>query len=238
MEVKPYSHITKIYQHLMEQVSYSDWSDYLIDIVYSFNLQPKNALEFGCGFAELSTHLLKEIPDITVSDLEPGFLKNIDNRLTKVCCDMRYPSFKKKYELIYTIFDSINYLISEEDMIKFFSNIALLLEKDGMFTFDASLEQNSIENVGYLNRSGIHDGIEYVQESIYDEKEKLHYNNFTIRYDGNDYIEKHVQRVYHFVDYFYLLEEAGLMVVDCYDAFTFDTADENCERVQFVVRGT
>ena len=36
--------------------------------------------------------------------------------------------------------------------------------------------------------------------------------------------------------YFELIEDAGLYVADCFDAFTFEDANHKCERVQFVIK--
>ncbi len=51
-----------------------------------------------------------------------------------------------------------------------------------------------------------------------------------------NYLEKHRQKIYPFEEYFMFIEKAGLYVSECFNAFTFDNGNAECERVQFVVR--
>ena len=94
-----------------------------------------------------------------------------------------------------------------------------------------------MENEKRLNRKGKFNGIKYIQKSKYDNADKIHYNSFQIILNNGEIIEEtHKQKVYEFVDYFSVIENNGLYVEECFDAFTFDDANENCERVQFVVK--
>ena len=145
--------------------------------------------------------------------------------------------FKIKFPLIISAFDSINYLLTHVELNSLFSNINNLLTDNGIFTFDVSLEKNSLKNERRLNRKGKVNGLRYVQKSKYDNTAKIHYNYFRIFLENGDVIEEiHKQKVYEFFDYFSVIENNGLYVENCYDSFSFDDADENCERVQFVVK--
>jgi len=127
--------------------------------------------------------------------------------------------------------------MSKEQLNKLFENIYNSLSDDGIFTFDASLEKNSIKNERRLNRKGKFNKIKYVQKSIYDNSSKIHYNYFEIILDNGEIIrEVHKQKIYEFTEYFSVIEKNGLYVKNCYDSFSFDDADENCDRVQFVVK--
>ena len=150
---------------------------------------------------------------------------------------MRYMPFKKKFDIMYSTFDSVNYMLTESDLKKLFESINDISHENTIFTFDVSLEKNSIKYEKHLNRKGKFKEMQYVQKSRYDRKERLHYNYFEIIMpDGNILNETHVQKIHKFETYFEIIDEAGLYVVDCFDAFSFDKADEKSIRAQFVLK--
>jgi len=48
--------------------------------------------------------------------------------------------------------------------------------------------------------------------------------------------EIHKQKIYKFEDYFEIIAKAGMYVVECLDAFTFNNGNQHSERVQFIVK--
>ena len=149
---------------------------------------------------------------------------------------MRFIPFKTKFDLIISVFDSINYLIFIKDLRFLFHEINRLLAADGLFTFDVSLEKNSYKHIKDAVRKGSFNGIKYVQESDYDPKTKIHKNHFLITHrDGTVTEELHLQRIYSFETYFRVIDDSGLKVIECYDAFTYNTGNSDSNRVQFIV---
>lgn len=234
--LKPYTLLTGLYDNLMEYVDYKGWSEYLLDIIEDFEIDNESALELAAGNCKLYKFLKNAFDLHIVSDLSLPLLKEFtDDSDNVVCIDMRNIPLKKKFDFIYCTFDSINYLLTEEDLYKTFKSVHDLLEEDGIFTFDASLENNSLNNVGELNREGTYKDYKYIQISRYDREAKLHTNEFIITGNGEKYVELHEQRVFDFVDYFRILEDAGLRVIECFETFTFEDATPETERAQFIV---
>jgi hypothetical protein len=127
--------------------------------------------------------------------------------------------------------------MTKEELLTFFIEVGRVLTDEGILTFDASLEKNSVKNVKHLNRKGKCDGIRYKQESKYYAMDTVHKNKFILELPGGQiYEEEHMQKIFHFTDYFEVIEKANLYVSDCFDFFTFQNATESCERVQFVIR--
>lgn len=238
MEQSQYSAIAEIYAFLMRKIDYKDWSDYLLALFSNFGTTDGRLLELGGGIGTISSYLRKYFPLIFISDLSKEMLfQCTDPRLTRVCCDMRYMPFKKKFDIMYSTFDSVNYMLTESDLKKLFESINDISHENTIFTFDVSLEKNSIKYEKHLNRKGKFKEMQYVQTSRYDRKERLHYNYFEIIMpDGNILNETHVQKIHKFETYFEIIDEAGLYVVDCFDAFSFDKAGEKSIRAQFVLK--
>ena len=112
-----------------------------------------------------------------------------------------------------------------------------MLCDNGIFTFDASLERNSISHTSQPVRKATYNGFRYVHKSIYNKKSRIHKNIFDIiSPDGKIYKEIHKQKILEYYDYFDLIERAGLYVVECFDAFTFKNGRAGSKRIQLVVK--
>ena len=185
----------------------------------------------------LQTILQHYYPGIIVTDLSFNML-NQDGFCSqpKVCCDMTRIPFHSGFNLVYSAFDSVNYLTSKKKLLSFFREIKRILAEGGIFTFDVSLERNSLKHIKEPFRKGKYKGMTFIQKSWYCPKSRMHKNTFDIGYNGMRYLEKHKQKIYPFEEYFRQIEKAGLYVSECFDAFTFRNGNAECERVQFIVR--
>jgi len=237
MSTDPYYAVSKIYRHIMRSINYSDWEHYIRDLKTHYYEEGRTTLELACGDGIIAGYLKDYFNDLVILDISKSMLNLADKEIKKVCADMTSLPFKSKFTFIYSTFDSLNYLISSNDLFKLFTEIKFILENDGLFTFDVSLEKNSIKSIKILNRKGKFNGVKYIQSSKYNSDECIHTNHFKLKLDDGEIIEEvHIQKIYPFEYYFELIEDAGLYVADCFDAFTFEDANNKCERVQFVVK--
>ena len=222
----------------MKSIDYEGWAYYILEIAENNNLRADSALELGSGNCSLASFLKDEFQFFAALDLSLSMLKKSgEPDLVRVCGDMKNLPFKKKFDLIFSAFDSVNYLLSRDELLQFFKSVKSVLSEDGILTFDVSLERNSLKHVKRLNRKGKVEKIKYIQKSSYSKKEKIHSNHFKIKLkDGKIVEELHRQRIYPLETYFDLAEEAGLTVKNCYEAFTFDQAEPKSERAQFIVQ--
>ena len=222
----------------MKHIRYDYWADYLYHLTSKY-ISPESAvLELAAGNCKLAKFLVKKYPRLIVSDLSLEMLECSDSKkLRKVCCNMVSIPFKKKFDMIYVTFDSINYLLTRKKMLLFFKEIKKILSDNGIFAFDASLERNSIRHITRLVRKAIYKKYNYVHKSSYDTKTRIHKNIFEITLpDGEVHKEIHKQKILDFNDYFDLIERAGLYVVECLDAFTFNSGKSGSNRIQFVIK--
>ncbi len=233
----PYSKVSYFYNYLMRNIDYESWAEYIGLIFDDLNLPAENILEIAAGEGKLASFLSGKFNFPVLSDLSFEMLKRSPVGFPKVVCDMRKLPFKKNFDFIYSTFDSVNYLTTEKDVSDFFFQIKEILPMNGYFTFDVSLEMNSLVFEEDLNRADIFEGIKFRQISKYYEKKRVHINEFIIEFpDGKIFREVHEQKIYPFQKYFELLENCGMIVTGCYEALSFIDANENSERAQFIVR--
>lgn len=233
-----YRHIAAIYSHLMRGIDYKFWAEYIGMITQKYVKKDPLTLEIAAGNCSLAKYLRKYYKNYIAADLSAEMLMNSKRKkISRVCCDMRSLPFRAKFDLIISAFDSVNYLTSANEISRFLANLKNNLSDNGIFTFDISLESNSIKYVKNLNRFGQYKGISYEQISSYDKRKKVHYNEFVLKLkDGREVYEEHKQKIYSLETFFDLIGRNGYIVKECYTAFSLDNANENSERAQFIIK--
>jgi SAM-dependent methyltransferase len=234
-----YESVSLIYEELMRDVNYKKWSKYLLDVVRGF-LDEKDPyiLELGAGNCKIARKISKKYRNIIASDLSLRMLQQGKNVfISKVCCDMTSLPFYNKFDLIYSTFDSVNYLLSKRKLLTLLLEVKKVLSATGIFTFDVSLEKNSLDFEGSYIVEGKINGISFTRKSKYNSSSRIHKNIFIITDEyGNVKKEIHTQKIYKFETYFDIVAKAGMYVVECLDAFTFNNGNQNSERVQFIIK--
>lgn len=219
----------------MKQLDYSYWAEYIYDLIDVYPIAKNNVLEVGAGNGNLSKYLKGRFNNFFISDLSFNMLSKSNNGLNRCVCNMSSLPFKKEFDVIFSIFDSVNYLTTPELFVEFLVECKAVLGSKSILAFDVSLEKNSLVNLKQLNRRGRYRGVKYKQTSLFEPDKFFHKNILEIEVDNKTYIETHLQKIYRFEEYFEFAEEAGYRVLDAMNCFTFDDADEDSERVQFVL---
>ena len=233
----PYLHVSNIYSHLMDFISYKWWAKYLYSITKNKLINKPRVLELAAGNGALAQHFEKSYKNYIVSDISFNMLHRFDGNTKRVCCDMTAIPFSSKFDLIFSSFDSINYLLSKQKVLQHFKQVKNILSDEGIFTFDAALESNSYKHQKTALNKGRTKGFKFVRKSIFNPKTKVHKNIFTITYpDGKVFSETHKQKIYSFDTFFELADKSGLYVVNCYKAFSFTKGKATSDRVQFIMK--
>lgn len=219
----------------MKDIDYSSWADYIVDLIELYQIKKPKVLELGSGNCTISTFLKNKFKYYFVSDISHEMLQQGNRKLLRIACDMTSLPFKKEFDVIFSIFDSVNYLTTPGKFVKFLEECNSILSQDGILTFDVSLEKNSLKNTRRLNRKGEYNGNRFQQKSYYNKKTRIHKNILDIENNNNSFIETHQQMIYEFEEYFIFAEDSQMRVIDCFKCFTFDDASRNSERVQFVL---
>jgi ubiquinone/menaquinone biosynthesis C-methylase UbiE len=238
MPADNYTYLSLIYSDMMRSINYESWAGYIYQISEEIERSDLTALELACGLGTVAQNLVGKFKKLVITDISLSMLKSAQSKmLDKVCCDMCALPFKSEFDFIYSTFDSVNYLGTKTKIEKMLNSVSAVLAKDGIYTFDVSLEKNSIKYARFLNRRGKVNGIKYRQRSQYDRERRIHYNIFEIILsDGRKVEEVHKQKIYPFEEYFKIIENSNLYVYKCYETFMFDNAKPDSERAQFVLK--
>lgn len=245
--MEPYKLFANYYDKLMYDVDYKAWFKYIEKIFYNYNKSPKTILEMACGTGNLTYYLAEKGYKVTCFDISDDMLSIAYNKLVgfnnvKILSqDMINFNINKKFDVVISICDSINYIINSDDLYKTFKNVYNHLEDGGIFIFDI----NSYYKLKYIIANNIFldekDNIFYIWQNEFNEENNLSnfYLTFFINSKNNEYFrfdEEHVERAYKISEIKELLNKANFHNITCYGDFTFNEPSDKTERIHFIAK--
>lgn len=139
-----YKNFAKIYDKFMKYCDYDEWVELVEENVRNSNVKGKKLLDLGCGTGEMLKRLCKNF-ECSGLDLSEGMLtvanKKLKGKKVKLFLgDMREFDTGERYDIIISLFDTVNHLTSLEDLNDLMKNIKKVLNSEGIFIFDIITE--------------------------------------------------------------------------------------------------
>ncbi|RNC85292.1 MAG: class I SAM-dependent methyltransferase [Balneola sp.] len=247
-----YTFLAALYDVLMEDVDYESWADFIDEIIQTHHPEAVDLLEMACGTGSLSLSLGElECYNILASDKSVKMIeiarkkpKDFNSTVDFITLDFLDIDVDQSFDCIFTVFDSVNYLMNAEQIKKFLIGASKKLNGNGLLIFDFSTPKNSLESVDYLNENeGDNGRFRFFRKSAYDPKQKIHRNEFEIEEidikTGNilqTVQEIHEQRAYSLDQMLSIVEQTPYHLVAKYDGFDLIDANENSARVTMVLQ--
>lgn len=138
----------EIYDSMMEYVDYDEWAR-LIDKKISPFIKDKNILEIGCGTGEIAVRMQKKGYKVEAIDNSIEMLKLAKEKYKNIEFikkDMRNLEYEEKFDAVISVFDTLNYLNSYDDLIFSLEGIKKSLKSKGVFLFDI-ITKKMLENM-------------------------------------------------------------------------------------------
>lgn len=247
-----YTTLAPLYDHLMADVDYDAWADYIDEILQIHHPFAENVLELACGTGTLALSLEEfGYYRITGTDMSPEMIKIAQQKASRNNSEVHFRTMNfldidigQTFDAIYSVFDSVNYLHQPEQILAMLNQCARILNPRGLLIFDFSTPINSAEAAEYLNNiEATTGGYRYYRTSRYDYREKFHYNEFEIQQlaeDGRTVVqtfrEQHSQRIYSLDEILEILKQTPYHLEAKYGDFDLIDADHTSARVTIVLR--
>lgn len=193
--MKPYEKLAPLYDK-------GEWGKYsliymeLIDNVCNrYSLKPSSILDIACGTGSLVGELSCRGFKTMGSDISPEMIKIAQNnhpRIPFIVADMTRLNLNDTFDMVVCPFDSLNYLLTDKEIISTFSNVFRHLSNNGLFIFDfVTANLYGKKHHGVINRNI--EGVSFRQILKYDPEKKLASTVFV--FDGDER-EEHLQKAY------------------------------------------
>lgn len=241
-----YKEFASVYDMMQYDVDYKKWFINLDAIIRKYTINSKKILELACGTGTLSIEFsmsgyLVEGVDISAEMLAEASFKARDKgqKIRFYCQNMSMLNTSKKYDVIFSMCDGINYLTDYEELNQMFERVLEHLEEDGLFVFDFSSEYKLSEIIGNNTFAETFDDSAYIWENEYDKTEKILSFSLTLFKNVQGAYERfeeyHEQRAFS-VNEMKNISERHFKVLEILDGDSFEPLSPKAERVLFVCK--
>ena len=240
-----YTSFAQVYDLFMDNVPYEEWCEYIRDILHQYGIEDGLLLDLGCGTGKMCRIMSQYGYDLIGIDNSIEMLdiarEQNDAGILYLNQDMREFELYGTVRAVYCACDSVNYILSEEELTSVFKLVNNYLDPRGLFVFDFNPEYKYrellAENTFAENRE---DG-SFIWENYYDEEEEINEYDLTlfIKHDHGKFErfgETHFQKSSTLEAMRRLIEAAGMEYVAAYDAYTFDPVREDSEIITLIAR--
>ncbi|MGB3368916.1 MAG: class I SAM-dependent methyltransferase [Acidaminobacteraceae bacterium] len=266
-----YSGFAYAYDFLMKDVDYDIWAKN-IDMIYKeLNMKPKSVLELGCGTGNITTRLYKKGYNMIGSDLSEDMLMIAQEKayesnlmINFILQDMRDINYRKKVDSVISICDGLNYITTDEDLLKVFKSVYNVLESGGIFIFDISSYYKLKHILGTNTFAESHEKASYIWENYFNSESDVldfdltvfiksnsqfnedyddEYDDYEFENDDEEekvllyerYFEQHTQKA-HKTEKLKEIMNDYFEIVELRDGDTFGELSERSQRALFICK--
>lgn len=256
-----YTDFARVYDELMDNTPYEEWGDRLNELIRKYGVSAperdaenlldseKNlVVDLGCGTGTLAELLYEKGYDMIGVDASESMLNiamdkkaESGSEILYLQQDMRELELYSTVGTVYSVCDSLNYILEEEELKTVFSLVNNYLFPGGIFIFDFNTDYKYREVIGNTTITENREDCSFIWENYYDPEEEINEYDLTIFVQEEEnlfrrFTETHFQRGYTVEQMLRLVEEAGMKVVGVKDADTGEAVTEQSERVYMVAR--
>lgn len=259
--MKVYEGFAEVYDEFMDNVPYRQWAERLNGLIRKYGVsKPERdaegilesernlVVDLGCGtgtLAELMYGMGYDMIGVDASEamlnIAMGKKDKTGSEILYLLQDMRELELYSTVGTVFSVCDSLNYILEEEELLEIFRLVNNYLFPGGVFIFDFNTDYKYREIIGDTTIAENREECSFIWENVYDPEEELNECDLTIFVREEEelfrrFTETHLQRGYTLKQMTDLLEQAGMSVLETGDADTGEAVTDISERV-YVVAG-
>lgn len=246
--MEAYTSFARVYDTFMDNVPYGEWCGYVAGLLEKYGISDGLVLDLGCGTGSLTELLAQKGYDMIGVDCSEDMLEIAQEKRIASGHDILYLlQDMREFELygtvrgVVSICDSMNYIMSAEELLEVFRLVNNYLDPGGIFLFDMNTVYKYRELLGDATIAENREDCSFIWENTYDEETEINEYALTLFVRGEDgryerCEELHYQKAYTVETIKKAAAEAGMDFVAVYDAFTRNVPSDTSERVYVILR--
>lgn len=247
-----YDLIAPIYDKVNEEISYSEWADFIEKIIEREYTEgkPSLILDLGSGTGKMTLELAMRGYDMTGIDCSVEMLDlakstaeelGFGGKILWLCQDMREFELYGTVDVTVSCLDCINHLTDAKSLTKCFDLVHNYLIPNGLFIFDIN-GKRKFESVYADNTYTVEDeGCFCIWQNYYNKRSGLCDFYITLfeeskdgRYERYDEVQR--EKMYTVRKMKKALTDCGFEFIGAYSNFDFKAATDDDYRIYFVAR--
>lgn len=254
-----YQDFAAVYDTFMDNTPYELWGKRLDDLIRKYGVsRPERdaedvldsernlVVDLGCGTGTLTELMYTKGYDMIGVDTSEDMLniamekkEKSGSEILYLMQDMRELDLYSTVGTVYSVCDSLNYILEEEELRTVFSLVNNYLFPGGIFLFDFNTDYKYREVIGNTTIAENREDCSFIWENFYDPEEEINEYDLTVFVREEDdrfrrFTETHLQRGYTPEQMCRLVREAGLKILEMTDADTGGEVRAESERVLVV----
>ena len=241
---KSYTDLASVYDALTGDVEYGRRCDYL-EQIFEKHMDEKPVLiaDLGCGTGSVCSILAERGYDmIGIDSSEEMLMEAMEKKgelnilyLNQDMCDFELYG---TVDVVLSMLDSINYILSPDDLRQMFNLVHNYLNPDGLFVFDVNTFYKFSEILGDNVFVNDEEDVFYTWENSFDGEYCDFRLNFFVSENGSysRFTEEHSQRYYAVDELKSMLQSSGFDTEAIYGELDFETPGHDEQRIFFVAR--
>lgn len=254
--MESYTNFAEVYDTFMDQTSYEDWADDVLLLMTRFGTARRGegdtVVDLGCGTGKLTELLAEAGFHMLGIDLSPDMLNIAMGRkldqghdTVYICQDIRELELAEPVSTFVSVGDSINYLLSPEDLGRMFRGVCSYLKDEGIFIFDFKTLHLYRDVIGDATIAEDREDCSFIWDNWFDEETAINEYDLSLFIKESDdpednafrkYQEIHRQRGYTLDEMKEFAKAAGLAWITEMDSDTMGPVREDSERILCVVQ--
>ncbi len=242
-----YSELAGCYDIFMEDTPYERWLDFVLNRFEKYGVPKELVLDLGCGTGTFTQMLSDKGYDMIGVDVSDEMLgKALEKRVESgsdilyLLQDMREFELYGTVRAVVSVCDSINYLLTDEDVIQTFKLVNNYLDPDGIFIFDFNTLYKYRDVIGDTTIAENREDYSFIWDNYFHEEEHINEYEVTIFSREGELFRKseetHFQRGYTIEEMKHFVEEAGMVLLEVTDADTEGEVTEISQRIHMIVK--
>jgi SAM-dependent methyltransferase len=232
--------VAPYYDELMRQVPYRMWVGYYLLLLSEQDSHPKSILDVCCGTGTMCEMLTEEKFRMHGIDLSPGMIEQARAKAVAKRLEIGYDvadascfALGRRFDGALSFFDSLNNVVEEGGLASALRCVAAHLDPGGSFVFDLNtayafeqrlFDQKHLKATSKLNYKWVGD---------WNPATRLITVEMEFWYEGERFVETHVQRAYPEEQVRHLLEAAGFERIRAFHSYTLDKPREKSDRIHY-----
>ncbi len=245
---EPFSRFNRHYDRFMvKYVDYKGWVEYVVRIFGRFHSDPKTILDLACGTGIPTIMLARRGYRLTGVDRSPEMLAALESKrgdlpIATIRADMREFEVPEPLAAAICLYDSMNYLLTEDDLVRCFRCVRAAVMTGGLFVFDMNTIFGLAEHWGARTTAREAGDIYSIWQNSYDQETRVSTLHLTFWEKpepgkaGERFEEIHQERAYAPEEVERCLRAAGYAEVHFFQHGSFIEPGPSTTRMMVVAR--
>lgn len=247
-----YKSYAGVYDLWMDPGMYDDWEEIILAVLRKCGIDPAKKeyrlADVACGTGQMSLRFAADGFNVTGVDISPDMIRVAADNAERLgipaefsCQDMRELHLNEPADTVICLCDSLNYLLTDEDLEKAFLAASGSLTKQGLYVTDIHTPYYYRDVLGEDVFADDREEASFIWDNRFDEQTMLNSCELTLfikegeRYSKHK--EHHIQKAYTAEHISQIAGKAGMILYLQLDPDTGEAPDDASERIMLFFKG-